>query len=158
LSLDVRLADQPFAAERELAEFTAGLGGEGAVVSFLGIARDRTAEGGTVERLVLDHHPRLTLHSLNAIAAVASERFAIASLRIVHRCGEVAPGEAIVFVAAAAAHRRAAFEAVDYMMDRLKTDALFWKREDGPEGSRWIEPREDDYSAREKWIEESWPE
>ncbi|HEX8621501.1 MAG TPA: molybdenum cofactor biosynthesis protein MoaE [Allosphingosinicella sp.] len=156
--MSVRLADAPFAAERELADFTAGLAGEGAVVSFLGIARPRTADGAGVERLVLDHHPQLTLRSLEEIAAAARDRFAIASLRIVHRVGTVAPGETIVFVAAAAEHRRAAFEAVDHMMDRLKTDAVFWKREDGPGGSHWIEPREDDYSARERWNERPCPE
>ena len=156
--MSVRLADEPFAAERELAEFMAGLAGEGAVVSFLGIARPRTADGEEVERLVLDHHPSLTLLSLNEIAAAAVRRFAIASLRIVHRFGAVAPGETIVLVAAAADHRRAAFEAADYVMDRLKTDAVFWKREDGPGGSRWIEPREEDYRARERWNEESCPE
>jgi molybdopterin synthase catalytic subunit len=149
--MSVRLADEPFAAEREMAEFTAGLAGEGAVASFLGIARDRTADGEKVERLVLDHHPRLTLRSMEEIAAAALERFGIASLRIVHRRGAVAPGEAIVFVAAAAVHRRAALDAVDYMMDRLKTDAVFWKREDGPGGSDWIEPRDDDYSALKRW-------
>lgn len=151
--MSVRLADEPFAAERELAQFTAGLAGKGAVVSFLGIARPRTSDGELVQRLVLDHHPRLTLSSLNEIAAAALERFEISSLRIVHRRGAVAPGETIVFVAAAAVHRRAGFEAADYMMDRLKTDAVFWKREDGPAGPRWIEPREDDYSARERWNE-----
>jgi molybdopterin synthase catalytic subunit len=156
--MSVRLADQPFAAERELAEFTAGLTGEGAVVSFLGLARPVTSSGDKVERLVLDHHPRLTLRSLNEIAAAALERFAISSLRIVHRCGAVAPGETIVFVAAAAVHRRAAFEAADHMMDRLKTDAVFWKREDTAGGSHWIEPREDDYSARERWSETPCPE
>ena len=156
--MSVRLADQPFAAERELAEFTAGLAGEGAVVSFLGIARALTANGERMERLVLDHHPRLTLRSLNEIAAAALERFDISSLRIVHRRGEVAPGETIVFVAAAAAHRRPAFEAADYVMDRLKTDAVFWKREDGPGGSHWIEPRDEDYSARERWNETPCPE
>jgi molybdopterin synthase catalytic subunit len=156
--MSVRLADAPIAPERELAEFTAGLGGEGAVASFLGIARARAANGERVERLVLDHHPRLTLVSLDEIAAAARERFGINSLRIVHRSGAVAPGETIVFVAAAAAHRRAAFEAADYMMDRLKTDAVFWKREDTPGGSRWIEPREEDYSARERWNETPCPE
>ena len=155
--MSVRLSDEPFAAERELAEFTAGLAGEGAVVSFLGIARPRAADGARVERLVLDHHPRLTLGSLEKIAAAASERFGIASLRIVHRHGAIAPGETIVFVAAAAEHRRPAFEAADYMMDRLKTDAVFWKREDGPDGSHWIEPRDDDYSARDRWNEKSCP-
>jgi molybdopterin synthase catalytic subunit len=156
--MSVRLAEEPFAAERELALFTAGLVGEGAVVSFLGIARARTADGDKVERLILDHHPRLTLVSLDEIAAAARARFGIASLRIVHRSGVVAPGETIVFVAAAAVHRRAAFEAADYIMDRLKTDAVFWKREETPGGSRWIEPRDDDYSARERWTETPCPE
>lgn len=156
--MTVRLAERPFAAERELAEFTAGLSGDGAVVSFLGIARARAEDGDAVERLVLDHHPRLTLRSLDEIAASALERFAISSLRIVHRCGAVAPGETIVFVAAAAVHRRAAFEAADYAMDRLKTDAMFWKREDKAGGSRWIEPRGQDYSDRERWNEPSCPE
>ena len=149
--MSVRLAGEPISPERELAEFTAGLTGEGAVVSFHGIARARTPEGEKVERLVLDHHPRLTLRSLDEIAAEARERFGITSLRIVHRRGAVAPGETIVFVAAAAVHRRAAFEAADYAMDRLKTEAVFWKREDTAEGSRWIEPREEDYSDRERW-------
>lgn len=154
----VRLADEPFAADRELAEFMGSLAGDGAVASFLGIARPRASGGETVEGLVIDHHPRLTLASLDGIAAAALERFAISSLRIVHRSGAVAPGEAIVFVAAAAEHRRAAFEAVDYLMDRLKTDALFWKREDRPDGPHWIEPRDEDYSARERWNETPCPE
>ena len=156
--MPVRLADQPFAAERELAEFTAGLAGEGAVVSFMGIARPRAADGEEVERLVLEYHPRLTLRSLDEIAAAACERFGIKSLRIVHRHGVVAPGETIVFVAAAAVHRRTAFDAADYMMDRLKTDALFWKREDGPGGPRWIEPRDEDRADRARWSEASCPE
>ncbi|MEA3039716.1 MAG: molybdopterin synthase catalytic subunit [Sphingomonadales bacterium] len=156
--MSVRLADSPLAAERELAEFTAGLTGEGAVVSFLGIARSRASDGEEVERLVLDHHPRLTLASLDEIATAARERFGLSSLRIVHRCGPVSPGETIVFVAAAAMHRRAAFEGADYMMDRLKTDAMFWKREVTPAGSRWIEPRREDYSDRERWNDAPCPE
>lgn len=149
--MSVRLAASPFAADRELADFTAGLAGEGAVVSFIGIARPRTADGEEVERLVLDHHPRLTLASLDAIAAAARELFGITSLRIVHRHGAVAPGEPIVFVAAASVHRRAAFDAAEHVMDRLKTDAVFWKREDGPGGSRWIEPRDEDRADRARW-------
>jgi len=151
--MSVRLADEPFAAESELAEFTAHVTGAGAVASFLGLARARSANGEDVERLILETHPRLTLRSLKEIGEAARERFAITSLRIVHRCGTVVPGEAIVFVAAAARHRRAAFEAADYMMDRLKTEAVFWKREETPSGTHWIEPREDDYSARERWSE-----
>ena len=149
--MSVRIAQAPFAAERELAEFIAALAGEGAVASFVGLARDRGTDGEKIERLALDHHPQLTLRSLEEIATAARARFAISSLRIVHRHGTVLPGEAIVFVAAAAMHRRAAFDAADYMMDRLKTDALFWKREETASGSRWIEPRDDDYAARERW-------
>jgi len=156
--MSVRLADEPIAAERELAELTAGLTGEGAVVSFLGVARARSPEGEEVERLLLEHHPRLTMRSLEEIAASASERFGLSSLRIVHRRGAVAPGETIVFAAAAAVHRRAAFDAVDYMMDRLKTDAVFWKREDMREGSNWVEPSEEDREARARWSEAPCPE
>ena len=156
--MSVRLADAPFAAERELADFTAGLTGEGAVVSFLGIARPTGSNGEAVKRLVLDHHPSLTLRSLNEIADAALGRFPLSSLRIVHRTGAIAPGETIVFVAAAAAHRRAAFEGADYVMDRLKTDAMFWKREETPAGSRWIEPRDEDYSDRERWNDGPWRE
>ena len=151
--MSVHLTEEPFAADRELAQFTSCLVGEGAVVTFVGIARSGSRNGEKVDRLVLDHHPRLTLRSLETIGQDARERFDISALRIVHRRGAIAPGEAIVFVAAAAVHRRAAFEAADYMMDRLKTDAVFWKREDTAQGSRWIEPREDDYAARERWSE-----
>jgi molybdopterin synthase catalytic subunit len=156
--VSVRLADEAISDEHELARFRAGLAGEGAVVSFMGVARSRTAAGGEVERLVLEDHPRLTANSLEEIADSARARFDIASLRIVHRRGAVAPGDTIVFVAASAVHRRAAFEAVDYMMDRLKTDAVFWKREDGPDRSTWIEPREDDRRARARWSETPCPD
>ena len=151
--MSVRLAEQPFAPERELGEFIASLAGEGAVVSFQGIARARSKDGEKVERLILEHHPRITLRSMQEIARAARKRFGVSALRIVHRHGEVAPGETIVFVAAASAHRRAAFEAADYMMDRLKTDAVFWKREDTASGSRWIEPGDEDHKARERWSE-----
>ena len=148
MRIDTRLAQEPFKPEEELASFPAE--GAGAIASFTGLCRAETKAGAPVERLFLDHHPRLTAQSLHDIAATA-ERFGVSAVRIVHRCGEIAPGEAIVFVAAAAAHRRAAFEAVDYLMDRLKTDALFWKREDGVDGSSWIEPTEADRAERARW-------
>ena len=143
-----RLAYAPFRHEEELATFSAE--GTGAIASFTGLCRAETKDGAPIERLFLDHHPRLTERSLSDIAASAG-RFGVSAVRIVHRCGEIAPGEAIVFVAAAAAHRRAAFDAVDYLMDRLKTDALFWKREDGLDGPRWIEPTEADRADRARW-------
>ena len=148
MRIDTRLADEPFKPEEELAAFSAG--DAGAVASFTGLCRAETKEGVSVARLFLDHHPRLTAPGLRDIAAAAG-RFGVSAVRVVHRCGEIAPGEAIVFVAAAAAHRRAAFEAVDYLMDRLKTDALFWKREDGVDGPRWIEPTEADRTDRARW-------
>lgn len=127
-----------------------GAAGAGAVVSFVGLARPEGG-GGAVDRLVLEHHPRLTARSLESIAAEAERRFGVDQVRVVHRCGIILPGEAIVFAAAASRHRRAAFEAADYLMDRLKTEAVFWKREEGETGPRWIEPTEADYAARDRW-------
>ena len=148
MRIETRLAREPFAPEAELAAFSTDAAG--AIVSFTGLCRPMTKDGTPVERLFLDHHPRLTERSLREIAAGAG-RFGLDAVRIVHRCGEIAPGETIVFVAAAAAHRRAAFDAVDHLMDRLKTDALFWKREDGVDGPRWIEPTEADRADRARW-------
>ncbi len=148
MRIDVRLATAPIRPEDELATFA--VDDAGAVASFTGLCRPATKEGRPVERLFLDHHPRLTERSLRDIAASA-ERFGVDAVRVVHRCGEIAPGEAIVFVAAAAVHRRGAFDAIDYLMDRLKTDALFWKREDGVDGPRWIEPTEADRADRARW-------
>ena len=151
MTIETRLSPQPFQPDRELAEFLAGLAGEGAAVSFVGVARAKTRDGAGVERMFLDHHPTMTERSLEEIAADAARRFAVGHVRIIHRCGAVAPGEPIVFAAAAAAHRRSAFEAADFLMDRLKTDAVFWKREDGADGSTWIEPTEGDRADRARW-------
>jgi len=147
-----RLLLEPFSAADELSAFEQGLDGSvGGVVTFTGLARGRNREGATVERLFLQHHPRLTQRSLDEIARAAANRFEVRAISVVHRAGSVAPGEPIVWVAAAAAHRRAAFEAADYLMDRLKTEAMFWKREDGPEGSAWIEPTKGDRLERARW-------
>ncbi len=147
-----RLVDAPFDADRALGEFMARLrGGDGAVVSFVGLARPVSTTGSSLERLTLDHHPRLTERSLAEIAAAAAERFDVSAIDVIHRCGDMKPGESIVFVAAAGHHRRAVFEAADYLMDRLKTDAVFWKREDAVDGSSWIEPTDADHADRNRW-------
>lgn len=151
MSVVARLDRQSFDPASELQALTSAATQDGAIVSFVGLARPKSGEGTTVERLVLDHHPSLTQHSLQQIAADAAQRFDVSHIRVVHRCGAIAAGEPIVFAAAAAAHRRAAFEAADYLMDRLKTEAVFWKREEGPSGSSWIEPRETDYADRGRW-------
>lgn len=150
---EARLCAEPFDPSREFAALMAAASGSGvgAVVSFLGIARPRSKAGGGVDRLFLEHHRTLTLKSLEEIAADGSERFDVADVRVVHRYGAIFPGEPIVFAGAASAHRRAAFECADYLMDRLKTEAVFWKREEGPEGTEWIEPTAVDYADRRRW-------
>ncbi|MEO6361099.1 MAG: molybdenum cofactor biosynthesis protein MoaE [Sphingomicrobium sp.] len=135
----------------ELDQLLRTVAGAGAIVSFVGLARALGKNGLPVERLVLEHHPQRTLHSLQTIAQDGADRFAVSHVRVVHRCGEVAPHAPIVFVAAASIHRREAFQAADYLMDRLKTDAEFWKREDHSDGSTWIEPTETDYADRNRW-------
>ena len=151
MSVVANLEEQKLDPERELGELVGQASGDGAVVSFVGLARSDSKSGEPVEQLVLDHHPTLTRQSLEDIAVAAAERFDISHVRVVHRCGTVPAGEPIVFAGAASRHRRAAFEAADYLMDRLKTEAVFWKREVGAGGSQWIEPTEADYSDRERW-------
>jgi molybdopterin synthase catalytic subunit len=147
----VRLEAKDLRPAEELERFIAGLGGDGAVVSFTGLARPANVAGEAVTGLFLDAYPGMTEKSLEAIAADALARFGINAVHIVHRYGEIAPGAPIVFAAAASSHRRAAFEAADYLMDRLKTDAVFWKREDRLDGAAWIEPSEADRADRARW-------
>ncbi|HET7605202.1 MAG TPA: molybdenum cofactor biosynthesis protein MoaE [Sphingomicrobium sp.] len=150
MSIVARLEEASLRPEQELDALIAQASGDGAVVSFVGIARSESKRG-PVERLILEHHSILTQQSLDEIAVAAGERFDVSHVRVVHRCGEIAPGEPIVFAGAASRHRRAAFDAADYLMDRLKTEAVFWKREVGEDGSAWIEPTEADYADRERW-------
>lgn len=148
---EATLSAAPFDPTEALRQFSAAAEGAGAVVSFTGLARGTTRDGRPVAVLVLEGHRSLTLRSMDDIAAAARARFAITASRVIHREGRILPGEPIVFVAAAAAHRRAAFEAADYMMDRLKSEAVFWKREEGPDGARWIEPTTEDAADLARW-------
>jgi molybdopterin synthase catalytic subunit len=148
---ETRLAHSAFDPADELRTFLSVAERAGAVATFTGLTRPETKTGAIVERMFLDYHPRLTERSLQDIADAAIGRFDVARVRVVHRCGELLPGEPIVFVAAAAAHRRAAFEAADYLMDCLKNDAVFWKREDAVDGRHWIEPTETDRADRARW-------
>lgn len=155
MALDVRLVAAPLSAPAELEAFLAGRTDDGAVVSFTGVARGAARDGSVVSSLRLDWYPGMTEGSMHHIAEAAAARFPVSDLVVVHRCGDIGPGETIVFVAAAAAHRRAAFEAADYLMDRLKTEAAFWKRETGPAGARWIEPVDEDRAALARWKDET---
>jgi molybdopterin synthase catalytic subunit len=151
MSIVARLEPEHLDPQHELGELLGQGTGDGAVVSFVGLARPFSKGGEPLEQLVLDHHPTLTRQSLEEIAVSAAERFDVRHVRVVHRCGVVPAGEPIVFAGASSAHRRAAFECADYLMDRLKTEAVFWKREVGEAGSRWIEPTDADYADRDRW-------
>ena len=146
----IRVQTEPFDTARLLADFGGQAAGAGAIASFTGLVRSEN-DGATVSGLELDHHPRLTERALAGIGADAVARFELTEIAIVHRHGALAPGEAIVFVAAAAVHRRAAFDAVDYVMDRLKTDVPFWKREQRSDGAHWLDARDSDREARARW-------
>ncbi|MDP1618932.1 molybdenum cofactor biosynthesis protein MoaE [Phenylobacterium sp.] len=144
----ISLTDQGFDPGPLLSGFCRGRAETGAVASFTGLAR---AEGGETRILELEAYPGFTETQIGAIAETAKTRFELHDLMIVHRIGQIAPGEPIVFVATAAAHRRAAFEACDYLMDYLKSRAPFWKKEHGPDGARWIEPRAQDHEDIARW-------
>ena len=150
----IALQAEPFDPSVLLADLCARAAGAGAIASFTGMVRNET-DGAPVLGLELDHHPRLAERALAGIGADAVRRFGLVDIVIVHRHGALAPGEAIVFVAAAAAHRRAAFDAVDYVMDRLKTDVPFWKRERRSDGAHWLEARDSDRADRRRWDTEA---
>ena len=135
----------------ELARFLEGRSADGAVVSFTGLVRASSKVGDPVDAIELDWYTGLTERTLDEIAEETLSRFGVSDILVVHRCGKVDAGEPVLFAAAAAAHRRDAFLAADYLMDRLKTGAAFWKREDGPDGGRWIEPTSEDQAALKRW-------
>lgn len=151
MALDVELATAPFRPGDLLDAFIRKRPADGAVVSFIGLARGRGRDGDTVSRLHLDCYPGMTERSMLAIARAAWERFEVSDILVRHRCGELSPEEPIVLVAAASSHRRQAFLAADYLMDRLKTDAAFWKREHKAEGATWIEPSAADRADLARW-------
>ena len=124
--------------------------GVGAVVSFVGYVRDFN-DGRDVAGMFLEHYPGMTEKALLKIVDEAQQRWPLLKLEVIHRVGELAPGEPIVFVAAASAHRQAAFEACDFVMDYLKTRAPFWKKENTSEGPRWVEGRDSDHKAADRW-------
>ena len=151
MAVTSRLQAGPLDAAEELRTFMAGRTDDGAVVSFTGLARGRAHSGVAVERLILDHYPGMTERSIEEIAEAGAARFEVSDVLVVHRHGEIAPGEAIVFVATASRHRGEAFACADYLMDRLKTEAAFWKREEGQGASRWIDPTQGDLQRRDRW-------
>lgn len=124
--------------------------GIGAVVSFVGYVRDFN-EGREVSGMFLEHYPGMTEKALGKIVLEAEQRWPLLRLEVLHRVGALEPGEPIVFVGVASAHRQAAFEACDFVMDYLKTRAPFWKKENTSEGPKWVEGRASDKAAAGRW-------
>ena len=146
----VRVQAEPIDVGAELAAAEAD--GAGAVATFTGVVRgDAHAEEGGVELLELEHYPGGTEAALTALAEAAVARWALLGASVVHRVGPMRPGERIVFVAAAAPHRRAALDACAFLIDRLKTEAPFWKRESRGGEARWVDARAADDAAAARW-------
>ncbi len=133
-----------------LAGFAAGDTSVGAVCSFIGLVRDRGDSDG-VSAMTLEHYPGMTEKQLAGIEAEARARWPLADVLVVHRFGRLEPGERIVFVATASAHRAAAFDACAFLMDWLKTKAPFWKLEEGADGARWVDAKATDDAAADRW-------
>lgn len=144
---DVRLLERELAPEAALAKFARAHPAAGGIASFTGKVRP----DGDVEALELSHYPPLTLPGMDALADAALARWPLDGILVHHRVGAMRPGDPIVLVAAAARHRRDAFEAADFAMDHLKSDAWFWKREKRADGWHWIEPRRQDHADLARW-------
>lgn len=146
----VRVQHEAFDAGAEIAALHAGRTDIGALVSFTGYCRD---DAGTLSALELEHFPGMAETEIERIAAAAAARWPLLALAAIHRYGLIRPGEPIVFVAAAAAHRAAAFLAAEFLMDFMKTDAPFWKREHQKDGRNedWVPAKETDSAAAARW-------
>jgi molybdopterin synthase catalytic subunit len=148
----VRIQTDDFDLSAEVAALRAGDGGVGAVTSFVGTVRDRNGGvPGQVSAMELEHYPGMTERAIEAMIDEAQRRFDIRGARVVHRVGPLSPGEQIVLVAVTSAHRGQAFQACEFLMDYLKTQAPFWKKETTPEGARWVDARVADDEALARW-------
>jgi molybdopterin synthase catalytic subunit len=146
----IRIQDGDFDIASEIAQLTEGRTDIGAVVSFTGICRG--SEGGDdIAALTLEHYPGMAEDEIGRRAEEALARWPLQGLTIIHRFGRIAPGQNIVLVVTASAHRQAAFEAAEFLMDYLKTSAPFWKREESAKGTAWVEARAHDDAAAARW-------
>jgi molybdopterin synthase catalytic subunit len=144
----VAVQSEPFDLGAEVAGFTAGVRGAGAVVSFTGLVRD---EGGTLSAMEIEHYPGMTEKAIAGIAEEAAGRWALTDVLVIHRFGSLRPGEAIMMVATAAPHRGDAFAAAEFLMDYLKSRAPFWKKERGTDGETWVAAKDADEDALKRW-------
>ena len=148
---DIRVGEADFSLDEELSRIMRESPSAGGVASFVGLVRNKN-DGAAVSRMTLEHYPGMTEKSLAKIAAAARERFHLVDVIVVHRVGELKVGDRIVLCLTSAEHRGDAFAGSEYIMDWLKTDAPFWKKEQTPDGERWVDARESDDKARERWL------
>ncbi|WP_434456421.1 molybdopterin synthase catalytic subunit MoaE [Stutzerimonas urumqiensis] len=148
--MSVRIQQATFDPGAQLNAVHAANAGVGAVVAFTGYVRDYN-DGEPVSGMYLEHAPGMTEKALGRIVEEARERWPLLTVEVVHRVGRLEPAEPIVFVGVASAHRQAAFDACNFIMDYLKTHAPFWKKEDTAAGERWVEGRDSDQQAIERW-------
>lgn len=146
----VSIQEEDFDLTRETEALRAGDGGVGAVCSFVGTVRGG-APGEPVSLMELEHYPGMTEKAIEAMIDEAQRRFDIRGVRVIHRVGPLAPGAQIVLVAVTSAHRGQSFQACEFLMDYLKTQAPFWKKEHTPEGARWVDARVSDDAALARW-------
>jgi len=150
MTFSVAIQTEDFVIDREVAALRAGDSRVGAVCVFVGTVRDRN-EGSGVSQMTLEHYPGMTEKSIEAMLAEAQKRFDIYAARVIHRVGELHPEDQIVMVAVTSAHRGMSFQACEFLMDYLKTQAPFWKKEVTPEGARWVDARVSDDEALARW-------
>ena len=146
----IRVQADPFDLGQEVDALRAGRLDVGAVASFVGYARDIN-DGSGVTAMTLEHYPGMTEKALATLADEAATRWMLIDATIIHRVGRLLPGDPIVLVAVASRHRGDAFAACEYLMDALKTRAPFWKKEETPDGERWVDARASDDAAAARW-------
>jgi molybdopterin synthase catalytic subunit len=149
----IRVQREDFDVGAEIAALSRDRTSIGGLVSFVGLVRDR-AGGDAITAMTLEHYPGMTEHELAAIEGEARRRWPLEDCLIIHRYGRLEPGDRIVLVVTASAHRDAAFASCQFLVDWLKTKAPFWKREETPHGERWVEARDSDDAAAQRWVAE----
>ena len=148
----IRVQADDFDVGREMEALSEGNLGVGGVCCFVGLVRD-IAGDKPIQSMTLEHYPEMTEKALAKIEAEARDRWPLEETLIIHRYGKLEPGDRIVMVATASAHRDAAIEACQFLIDWLKTQAPFWKLEETPDGGEWVDARSSDNAAAERWIE-----
>jgi molybdopterin synthase catalytic subunit len=145
----IQIQEEDFDIAEVNRQLYAGRSDVGAIASFVGLVRDLPQN--PLQKMTLEHYPGMTEKALGKIVERARERWEILDCAIIHRVGDLKPADQIVLVSVVSAHRKAAFAACEFIMDYLKTDAPFWKKESGEQGDKWVEAKNSDAEARQKW-------